>query len=292
MANNGTQRLGKGLEALLGDNSSAPTEEALNHARVMEIEINRIDPNPNQPRQEFNEMALQELADSISIHGVIQPLLITRGDSGRYTIIAGERRWRAARIAALDKVPAILKEYDAQELMEVSLIENLQREDLNPVEEAEAIRILMDAHGLTQEQVAERVGKSRSAVANALRLLSLQPEILKMLKEGAISPGHARALLSLDDEEARLSLAKDIRDKGLSVRQVEALVSKKASDKNGESVSSLRPRDMHLTAAEDDLRKSLGTKVSIVGSAKRGRISIEYYSQEDLDRLFAIMTGE
>ena len=282
------KRLGKGLDALLGDAyGEATTDQIPQDASIMEIEINRLDPNPNQPRQQFEQEALQELSDSIALHGVIQPLLVTRGEAGRYTIIAGERRWRAARMAGLATVPAILREYGAQELMEVSLIENLQRSDLNPVEEAEAVRLLMDAHGLTQEQVAERVGKSRPAIANALRLLVLQKEILDMLRDGRLTSGHARALLSIPDTEKRLEIANQIVRQKLSVRQAEQL----AAGRNNKPAKKVQ-QDTHLRAAEDELRRSLGTKVAIVGSAKRGKITIEYYSQDDLDRIYDIMVTE
>lgn len=286
---NNTKRLGKGLEALLGDTSLPVETEVPEGARIMDIEINRIDPNPNQPRTQFNEEALEELSSSITQHGVIQPIIVTQGKGGRYHLVAGERRWRAARMSGLRSIPAILREYDDQSLMEVALIENLQRADLNPVEEAEAIRLLMDAYGLKQDAVAERVGKSRPAVANALRLLSLEAPILEMLRAGKISAGHARALLGIEDKQLRLETAGQIVSSGLSVRQVERIATNSAKAKQPAKQPA---RDANIVSAEDDLRKSLGTKVAISGTAKRGKITIEYYSQDDLDRIYAIVVGE
>lgn len=286
---NHTKRLGKGLEALLGD-TSLPAEAAVPEgARIMDIEINRIDPNPNQPRAQFEEEALEELASSIAQHGIIQPIIVTQGKGGRYYLVAGERRWRAARMSGLRSIPAILREYDDQALMEVALIENLQRADLNPVEEAEAIRLLMDAYGLKQDTVAERVGKSRPAVANALRLLSLEAPILEMLRTGRISAGHARALLGIGDKQLRLETADQIIVSGLSVRQVERIASNTGKTRQP---AKTQARDANIVSAEDDLRKSLGTKVAISGTARRGKITIEYYSRDDLNRIYAIVVGD
>lgn len=291
MAANGNRRLGKGLEALLGDAAATPVPEIPRGAHVMEIEINRLDPNPHQPRQEFDDAALQELAESIAVHGIIQPILVTRGTGGRYTIIAGERRWRAARKCGLPTIPAILKEMDDQALMEVALIENLQRADLNPVEEAEAIRLLMDAYGMTQEEVAARVGKSRPAVANALRMLALTPEVLEMVRDGRLSSGHGRAILTAGEASLQLKLAQEVLQKGLSVRQTEKLAQQYKEGKNAEATKRIE-RDAELVSAENTLRRALGTKVALSGTLERGRITIEYFNRTDLERIYERLGGE
>ena len=290
MATHGNRRLGKGLEALLGD-SAAPLPEVPRGAHVMEIEINRLDPNPHQPRQEFDDQSLQELAESIAVHGIIQPILVTRGTGGRYTIVAGERRWRAARKCGLPTIPAILKEMDDQALMEVALIENLQRADLNPVEEAEAIRLLMDAYGMTQEEVAARVGKSRPAVANALRMLALTPDVLEMVRDGRLSSGHGRAILAVSDATAQKELAQLVLQKGLSVRQTEKLAQQYRTNKTEPSHIKAE-RDATLVAAENTLRKALGTKVALNGTLERGRITIDYFNQAELERIYLLLGGK
>ncbi len=218
---NANRGLGKGLGALLGD-AALRTDTSDN----LYLPISQIEPYANQPRRHFDEEALQDLADSIREHGIIQPLTVRRLSSGYYQIIAGERRWRAARIAGLAEVPAIVIEADDRKMTELSLIENLQREDLDPIEEAEGYKTLMDTYQITQEQAAARVGKSRPAVANALRLLSLSPAVLELVKDGALSAGHARALLPVKDEAQQLSLAQKVMALGLSVRQTEALCKK------------------------------------------------------------------
>lgn len=282
--NNSNKRLGRGLEALLGEGAG----EDAPGARVMQIEINRLDPNPDQPRKDFDETALSELAESIKAHGIIQPILVCQGKGGRYTIVAGERRWRAARLAGLQSVPAILRDFDGRQSMEIALIENLQRLDLNPVEQAEAIRFLMDAYTLTQEQVADKIGKSRPAVANALRLLSLPPKVLEMLRAGAISAGHARALLSLEDWKKQEEAARLLIKNGMSVRQAEKLVSGGAPKAKRAEAS----RDADIVFVESRMCEALGTKVCLNGSLERGKITIEYFNKDDLDRLYSALVGE
>ena len=271
--------LGKGLGALLGDF----TEEPLEQSAYRELPIYKVEPNPDQPRREFDEEELQALADSISVHGVIQPLTVREMPNGYYQIIAGERRWRAARIAGLSDVPVVVVEADDRKAMELALIENLQRQDLNPVEEAMGYQTLMEEYGLTQESTAERVGKSRSAVANTLRLLALTPEVLELLKEGKLTAGHARAILSLKSEKMQLEAAKKIIALSLSVRQAETLCKNMGKEK---------PKQKEITFAVDyvaecekSLSKHLGRGVKIVNGKKKGRFELEFYGEEDLQKL-------
>ena len=288
------RRLGKGLEALLGEGANQTIAEKTilqqpEGERVQEVALHRLDPNPFQPRQAFDEQSLQELSDSIRLHGILQPILVTRGQGGRYTIVAGERRWRAARKAGLVQVPVIVRQMDEQQLMEAALIENLQRTDLNPVEEAEAIQTLMQTYGFTQEAVSQRVGKSRSTVANALRLLSLPAGALQLVRDGQLSSGHARAVLMAPSAQQE-AFAQQIVEKGLSVRQAERMAQALKSER--EHASATPVRDVHLASAEATLRRALGTKVALTGSLSRGRITIEYFSQQDLERIYAMLGGE
>ena len=249
MGNN--MRLGKGLEALLGNvAASAPAEQDESKESVRILSINQIDPNPYQPRQEFDDAEMQDLADSIAVHGVIQPILVTSHGQGRYTLVAGERRWRASRKAGLSEIPAIVRPVDDRALREIALIENLQRVNLNPVEEAESISLLMQEYGLTQENVSERVGKSRSAVANALRLLSLPSAVLQMVRDGKLSSGHARAVLSVPGEDRQLAFAEEIVKQGYSVREAE----KRAKLWKEESARPAKKKavlDLHLRSAQE-----------------------------------------
>jgi len=276
---------------------SPPEAEALPSARdsVVQIAIDKLVPNPGQPRKNFDETELQELADSIKEHGVIMPIIAADTGDGSYTIIAGERRTRAARLAGLDEVPVIIRDYTDQKRMEISLIENIQRSDLNPIEEATAYKNLMDFSGLSQEELAARVGKNRSTVTNTLRLLKLSADVQKSLETGDISSGHARALLSVTDEIRRDKLFKEITAKGLSVREAE----KKASELNsageeggasGAVKEKASKRPPEIAEMEEKFIEKLGTKVSIDGGLEKGRIHIEYYSMEDLDRLYGLLT--
>lgn len=275
--------LGRGLDALLGDYTQ-PTPEG-----VQELDIHLIDTNAGQPRKDFDQEKLQELADSIRQHGVVQPILL-RQNGERYVIVAGERRFRAARLAGLEKVPAIVKDLDEAQVMEVALIENLQREDLNPIEEAAAIRFLMQQHDLTQEEVSKRLSKSRPAIANSLRLLTLPEPVQAYLRNGKLQAGHARALAGLQDPEAQAVLADKIVGEGLSVRSAESLA-REQGQKPPRQKKEPPATDPDLAAAEASLREWLGTKVSIQGSSQRGRIVIEYYNAELLQGIYDLLRG-
>lgn len=279
--------LGKGLGALLGDF----TEEAVQSSAYQILPIYKVEPNPDQPRQDFDPEELQALADSIAVHGVIQPLTVRPLDSGYYQIIAGERRWRAARLAQLSEVPVVILEADDKKAMELALIENLQRQDLNPVEEALGYQSLMQEYGLTQEETAARVGKSRPAVANSLRLLGLCPQVLDMVKTGAISAGHARAILTLKTEKKQMEAAQKILSLALSVRQAETLCKNMAKEPapKKEEVFAVD----YVAECEKSLSKHLGRGVKIVNGKRKGRFELEFYGQEDLQRLLdALMTLE
>ena len=271
--------LGKGLGALLGDFSEEPLEQSA----YRNLPIYKIEPNPDQPRHDFDEEELQALSESIAVHGVIQPLTVRELNSGYYQIIAGERRWRAARLANLSDIPVVVIEADDKKAMELALIENLQRQDLNPVEEAQGYQALIDIHGLTQEEAAARVGKSRPAVANAMRLLSLCPEILDKLRAGELTAGHARAILQLKTEKKQLEAAQKIIALGLSVRQAELLCKNmtKEPEPKKEEVFAVD----YVAECEKSLSKHLGRGVKIVNGKRKGRFELEFYGQEDLQNL-------
>ena len=270
--------LGKGLDALFIDNSTEENGDKL-------VNINDIEPNREQPRKFFDEEALKELADSIAMHGVIQPLLVRPLSDGGYQLIAGERRWRASRMVGLSQVPVVVKEMTDEEAMELALIENLQREDLNPIEEAEGFKLLMDTYSFTQEQAAEKVGKSRPAIANALRLLSLPQTVLDMVKQGIISSGHARTLIPLTDEKLIIKLAEEISQKELSVRETERIVKTLLKPKN-ELVKKKSKRDPYFDECEIAIREELGRKAKInVSRGNKGSIEIEFFSKEDLQSI-------
>ena len=253
------------------------------------LPIYKVEPNPDQPRRDFDEEELQALADSISVHGVIQPLTVRQMPTGYYQIIAGERRWRAARLANLSEIPVVIVEADDKKAMELALIENLQRQDLNPVEEALGYQALIEEYGLTQEEAAGRVGKSRPAVANALRLLGLSPAVLEKLKNGELSAGHARAILTLKTEKKQQEAAKKIISLALSVRQAETL----CKNMNKESAPKKEPVFAvdYVAECEKSLSKQLGRGVKIVNGKRKGRFELEFYGEEDLQRLLdALMT--
>ena len=275
--------LGRGLNALLGD----PVLQNQGEGSVS-LPISQVEPGLNQPRKRFDPEALAELADSIREHGIIQPLTVRRLSSGYYQIIAGERRWRAAKQAGLDEVPAVIIEADDRKVMELGLIENLQREDLNPAEEARGYQVLMTEYGMTQEQVAQRMGKSRPAVTNALRLLNLPEDLMALVEEGKLSAGHARALLGAPTPALQRQGARAVLDKGLSVRQTEALV--KALQK--EKKPKVRSEDMlaiYLADLEKNLGSQLGRKVHIQHRGKKGKLELEYYSEDDLETLLRLL---
>ena len=271
--------LGKGLGALLGDFS----EEAVQSSAYQILPIYKVEPNPNQPRQDFDQEELQALADSITVHGVIQPLTVRALSSGYYQIIAGERRWRAARLANLSEIPVVVIEADDKKAMELALIENLQRQDLNPVEEALGYQSLIEEYGLTQEEAAGRVGKSRPAVANSLRLLGLCPQVLEKLKSGELTAGHARAILTLKSEKKQQEAAQKIVALALSVRQAETLcknMGKEPAPKK-EEVFAVD----YVAECEKNLSKRLGRGVKIINGKRKGRFELEFYGQEDLQNL-------
>lgn len=271
--------LGKGLGALLGDF----TEEPLEKSAYQLLPIYKVEPNPDQPRQDFDEEELQALADSITVHGIIQPLTVREMPNGYYQIIAGERRWRAARMANLSDVPAVIIEADDKKAMELALIENLQRQDLNPLEEALGYQTLMNEYGLTQEEAAGRVGKSRPAVANALRLLGLCPEVQERVRKGELSAGHARAILQLKSEKKQQEAAQKIVALGLSVRQAE-LLCKNMSKEPIPQKKEVFAVD-YVAECEKSLSKHLGRGVKIVNGKRKGRFELEFYGQEDLQNL-------
>ena len=273
--------LGKGLGALLGDFEEITAEKSAYQL----LPIYKVEPNPDQPRRDFDEEELQALADSIGEHGIIQPLTVRELKSGYYQIIAGERRWRAARLANLTEVPVVIIEADDKKAMELALIENLQRQDLNPVEEALGYKSLMEDYGLTQEDAAKRVGKSRPAVANALRLLGLHPEVLDKVRTGALSAGHARAILTVKSEKKQLAAAQKIVALGLSVRQAELLCRNMAKETPEPKEEPVTLKVDYVAECEKQLSKQLGRGVKIVNGKRKGRFELEFYGAEDLEIL-------
>ena len=299
--------LSRGLESLIplgameeiesNDNKSTgekkntkTSEEKVNSSGETIVKISQIEPNRNQPRKNFDEDALQELADSIKQYGIIQPLVVQK--KGKlYEIIAGERRWRAARLAKLKEIPVIIKEYTAQEIMEIALIENIQREDLNPIEEAQAYKRLIDEYKLKQDEVAERVSKSRTAITNSIRLLKLCDKVQEMLIEELISSGHARALLAIDDEEVQYNIAVKIMDEKLSVRETEKLVKTILNPKKEKTVEKVENMAVY-EEIENKIKDAIGTKVKLTPKSNgKGKIEIQYYSNEELERLMEIFTS-
>ena len=288
--------LGRGLGSLLGifDDDDKEVEvkkdasgkiEEINGERVVDIDIKLIDVNPNQPRKNFDPTALKELADSIKLHGVIQPIIVNQTGS-RYIIVAGERRFRASKLAGLKTIPAIVKNYTEQQVKEISLLENIQREDLNPVEVANAMKELLDIYGWTQDVLADRLGKSRPAIANTLRLLTLQPEVLALIESGKLSAGHARCLVVVTDPALQLKLAKEAITKRITVRDMEKAVKDLTAPKQAKPKESL---SMEMRDFVNTMSKKFSTKVNIIGNNKKGRIYIDYYSADDLDRIYDLI---
>lgn len=276
--------LGAGLDALFAD--AAPTAPPSGE-EIMKLPISKVEPRAGQPRYNFDADALDELSESIKQYGLIQPITVRRLDGGYYQIIAGERRWRASRLAGLGEIPARVIEADERKATELALVENLQREDLNPIEEARGYKTLMDEFGMTQDQAAQSVGKSRPAVTNALRLLSLSDAVLKMTESGAISAGHARALVPLKDPEKQLEAAQTVAERHLSVRQTEALVSRLLKQPAPEpgTEDSRRVIVDYVREMERELENALGRKVRLVDSRKKGRIELEFYGADDRESL-------
>lgn len=275
--------LGKGLNALFADNAIDESEA------TVQLRIEEIEPNRNQPRKEFDEAALAELADSISRHGVLQPLLVRPLIDGGYQLVAGERRWRASRMAGLTEVPVVIRQMNDQEMMELALIENLQREDLSPVEEAEGFQTLMQEYQLTQEEVSKVVGKSRPAVANALRLLALPPSVLELVKEGKLSAGHARTLLSFPEDEME-RMGKIAVSQDLSVRQLEQIA--KASREKEKKKTHPPKRDTFFDEVEILLTQQMGRKIKVNGTREKGTIEIAFYNRDELKRLAELLSHE
>lgn len=276
--------LGKGLGALLGDTSLQAQEGG-----SISLPIAQVEPGLNQPRKQFDENALHDLADSIREHGIIQPLTVRRLSSGYYQIIAGERRWRAAKLAGLSEVPAVIIEADDRKVMELGLIENLQREDLNPMEEADGYLVLKEEYGMTQEEIAQRMGKSRPAIANALRLTALPVLLREMVVDGDLSAGHARALLALPRVDLQEKAAQQVISQELSVRQTEALVKKLQAEDKPPKAKPNEEQRIYLEEIEKNLSTRLGRKVSIAAGRKKGKIELEYYDLEDLEALLALL---
>ncbi len=280
--------LGKGLDALFMDNETADSG-------IVTLRLSEIEPNRDQPRKVFSEEALNELADSIREHGVLQPLLVRPLSTGGYQLVAGERRWRASRMAGLWEVPVVIRDMDEEQAMEIALIENLQREDLNAIEEASGYKLLMERYGMTQEQVAKRVGKSRPAVANALRLLNLPPRVMEMVEEGEVSPGHARALLSFEDPEQMMDVAQKVRKGKYSVRDIEKM-SKHPGEPAVEELTSAEAEDVwgsqaaFFTEMELALSGELGRKVKIARNGNSGMLQIQFYNEDDLKELAQRLT--
>lgn len=290
--------LGKGIDVLIPGKEKSNNDSITKVKEVVKevdtIDINKIEPNGQQPRKNFDEDSLNDLADSIKQHGMIEPLIVKKTENGFYNIIAGERRWRASRIAGLKKVPVIVKDYTSQQIMEVALIENLQREDLNPIEEAEAFQRLIDEYHLKQDEVAEKVSKSRVAITNSLRLLKLDERVRCMVIEEKIKSGHARALLSIEDNDLQYEIAVKVFDEKLSVRETEKLVRKVSTEgkiKKVEKKEVFTPQEeMVYKQYEEKMKVLMGTKVSINHKTRdKGKIEIEYYSQDELERIMEMM---
>lgn len=270
--------LGKGLGALIRENEQDVT------STVTELKITELEANQNQPRRYFDDQALQELSNSIKEHGVVQPIIVRKQDEN-YQIVAGERRWRAARLAGLKTVPVVVKDYSNVQVMEIALIENLQRQDLNSIEEAFAYKSLIEEHDMTQENISGRIGKSRSAIANTLRLLNLPEEIRSMVVHGKISAGHARALLTVENKIKQMEIAQKIIDQQLNVRDIEKLVMQK--DKTEQKKDN--KKDVEIIELEEQLKKTFATKVNILHKKNKGKIEIEYYSNDDLERILELL---
>lgn len=270
--------LGRGLDALI---SSAETEEK----GIKELKVNEIEPNLHQPRKQFDDEKIHQLAESIRQHGVVQPIIV-RKDGNIYRIIAGERRWRASRLAGLHTIPVIIKDISNQQVMELALIENLQREDLNPIEESEAYEKLIKEYGMTQEEIARTVGKSRPAIANSLRLMGLCSLCKEWVIRGELTSGHARALLTVEDHENQQKLGKVIIDRKLNVRETERLIKDFLTGKKKKTVP---PKNEIVVEIEDQLKSIFGTKVQLINNNKKGKIMIEYYSNDELDRILELM---
>jgi ParB family transcriptional regulator, chromosome partitioning protein len=285
--------LGKGLEALIPKSALLEREKEGNNLKAAhEIEIHKIHPNPHQPRKEFSKESLEELMTSIKKHGVLQPILVTKNENRKdtFVIIAGERRWRACKNLQIKKVPVLIKDFTEQELLEVALVENLQRENLNGIEEGKAYQHLIQNYNLTANEVGEALGKSRSYITNILRLLKLDPQVQQMVAEDRITSGHGRALLSLKEHKHQLDWALKIEKEGLTVRQIEKFMQEASAKKPRKPGK--KEKNVEITSIEEELKSYFGTKVNIITGRKKGKLEIEYYNPQDLERIVGLLKGE
>lgn len=278
-----SNRLGKGLSALIPE-----LKEDIDKKEIVELDISMVYPNEEQPRKVFDEEKINILSDSIKAYGVLQPIVVKPDDFGKYMIIAGERRYRASKIANKKSIPAVIKDLPIRDIMEIALIENLQREDLNPIEEALAYKSLIDNHNVTQEEISEAVGKSRPHITNTIRLLNLSEEVISMIECGEITAGHGKALLRITDKEKQLEIAKRIVEEGLSVRATESLA-KKISEEQNLKIPTKKEKDIFIVDVEERLRNIFGTKVNISQGKKKGKIEIEYYNEEELNGIVSML---
>ena len=287
--------LGKGLDALFGDAKAddvlSPGVSESVDGKVINLKIIDVEPNKDQPRTDFDDEALEELADSIRQHGVITPIVVKKANNGFYTIVAGERRWRASKKAGLKEIPAVVRELTELQTQEIALIENLQRQDLNPVEEAFGYKRLMEEFSLSQEEVSQKLGKSRSSVANSVRILSLPKEVIDFVRGGEISFGHAKVILSVKDSQMQKKIANEVVSKGLSVRATEEIAKEKPKKVIKEKKKDLN-KELAFVDAEKKMTEALGTKVKIASKGKKGLVQIEYYSSDELERIIKILTKE
>ena len=278
-----SNRLGKGLSALIPE-----LKEDIDKKEIVELDISMVYPNEEQPRKVFDEEKINILSDSIKAYGVLQPIVVKPDDFGKYMIIAGERRYRASKIANKKSIPAVIKDLPIRDIMEIALIENLQREDLNPIEEALAYKSLIDNHNVTQEEISEAVGKSRPHITNTIRLLNLSEEVISMIECGEITAGHGKALLRITDKEKQLDIARRIVEDSLSVRATESLA-KKISEEQNLKIPTKKEKDIFIVDVEEKLRNIFGTKVNISQGKKKGKIEIEYYNEEELNGIVSML---
>ncbi len=278
-----SNRLGKGLSALIPE-----LKEDIDKKEIVELDISMVYPNEDQPRKVFDEEKINILSDSIKAYGVLQPIVVKPDENGKYMIIAGERRYRASRASNKESIPAVIKDLPIRDIMEIALIENLQREDLNPIEEALAYKSLIDNHNVTQEEISDAVGKSRPHITNTIRLLNLREEVIAMIEYGEITAGHGKALLRITDKDKQLEMAKRIVEDGLSVRATESLA-KKISEEQNLKIPTKKEKDIFIVDVEERLRNIFGTKVNISQGKKKGKIEIEYYNDEELNGIVSML---
>ena len=278
-----SNRLGKGLSALIPE-----LKEDIDKKEIVELDMSMVYPNEDQPRKVFDEEKINILSDSIKAYGVLQPIVVKPDENGKYMIIAGERRYRASRAANKESIPAVIKDLPIRDIMEIALIENLQREDLNPIEEALAYKSLIDNHNVTQEEISDAVGKSRPHITNTIRLLNLREEVIAMIEYGEITAGHGKALLRITDKDKQIEIAKRIVEDGLSVRATESLA-KKISEEQNLKIPTKKEKDIFIVDVEERLRNIFGTKVNISQGKKKGKIEIEYYNDEELNGIVSML---